>query len=222
MRHCCGGRTSIKSLGPNVLAPVALAARGNPAADCADWMLAFVTTEAADGPVASSAVAELHSPGGAHGYDFAGNHVHLRRRQRHAGGGAHHQPGGRMGAGARSRAEIGRSLHGRHLRGRARLDRRRAVALHEPAERAAALGAPAIPAALPRPPPRPVQSAQARAPQRGASLRPRRPALFAVPRRRPAIQLRLFRDPRHHARRRPARQEAASRRQAAARQARQV
>ncbi len=33
----------------------------------------------------------------------------------------------------------------------------------------------------------PVQSAQARAPQRGASLRSRRPSLFALPRRRPAI-----------------------------------
>src|ERR1019366_3727268 len=46
---------------------------------------------------------------------------------------------------------------------------------------------------------------------------PRRPALFAVPRGRPAIQLRLFREPRAVARRRPDRQEASPRRQAAAR-----
>ena len=72
-------------------------------------------------------------------------------------------------------------------------------------------------AALPAPAFEPVQSAPARAPQRGASLRSRRPALFAVPRRRPAIQLRLFRKSRPVARRRAAGQEAAPRRQAAAR-----
>ena len=64
-----------------------------------------------------------------------------------------------------------------------------------------------------------LNRADARAAQRRASLRSRRPALFAVPRRRPAILLRLFRDARPVARRRPARQEAPSRRQAAARTA---
>ena len=62
-----------------------------------------------------------------------------------------------------------------------------------------------------------VQSARPRAPQRRASLRSRRPALFALPRCRPAIQLRLFRDAGHSPRRRPTRQEAPYRRQAAAR-----
>ena len=50
--------------------------------------------------------------------------------------------------------------------------------------------------------------------QRRASLRSRRPALFAVPRRRPAILLRLFRATRPVARRRAAREEAAHRREA--------
>ena len=64
-----------------------------------------------------------------------------------------------------------------------------------------------------------VQSADAGATQCRPSLRSRRPALFAVPRCRPAILLRLFRDAGPVARRRPARQEAPSRRQAAARRA---
>ena len=107
------------------------------------------------------------------------------------------------------------------LRRRARHDRRLlAIVLGQtPRRHAAALGAAAMAAALPLPPAAAVQSADARAAQCRAPLRSRRPALFAVPRRRPAIYLRLFRDARPVARRRPARQEAASRRQAAARAA---
>ena len=111
-----------------------------------------------------------------------------------------------------------RSLHGRHAGDRARLDRRfpRARDVAGLRRQAAALGA-ACNGSLRylwrrlaqfNPPTR------ARA-QRRASLRSRRTALLAVPRRRPAIQLRLFRAPRAVARRRAARQEAPSRRQAA-------
>src|SRR5262249_56697157 len=53
-----------------------------------------------------------------------------------------------------------------------------------------------------------IQSARAGAAQRGAPLRSRRPALRVVSRRRPAIQLRLFRDRRAIAGRRPACEEA--------------
>ena len=86
-----------------------------------------------------------------------------------------------------------------------------------PPGRRAALGAAAMAVALPQAPAAAVQSAPARAAQRRASLRSRRAALRFVPRCRPAIQLRLFRNAGPVARRRPARQEAPSRRQAAAR-----
>ena len=97
--------------------------------------------------------------------------------------------------------------HRRPARDRAGSDQRR---------HAAELGAPAMVAAVLLPAAAAVQCPDARAAQRRASLRSRRPALLAVPRRRPAILLRLFRAPRAVARRRPARQEAPSRRQAVA------
>ena len=82
------------------------------------------------------------------------------------------------------------------------------------------LGAAAVALPLSQPPAAAVQPAVPGAAQCRAPLRSRRPALFAVPRRRPAIQLRLFRDARPVARRRAARQEAPSRRQAAAQRGR--
>ena len=94
--------------------------------------------------------------------------------------------------------KFGKSYMNGTLRGRARLDRRRARRHARPELGSALLGAPAMAAALPLPPPAAIQSAPARAPQRRASLRSRCPPLFAVPRRRPAIQLRLFRGARHH------------------------
>ena len=83
--------------------------------------------------------------------------------------------------------------------------------------RSPSLGTTASAVALPAAPAEPVQSAPAGAPERRPSLRSRWPALLSIPRRRPAIQLRLFRAARSVARRCPARQEAASGRQAAAR-----
>ena len=91
-----------------------------------------------------------------------------------------------------------------------------AIALGQKSE-VSTLGTPASAVALPAPPAEPVQSAPARAPQRCASLRSRRPALLFIPGRRPAIQLRIFRETRSVARRCPAREEAASGCQAAAR-----
>ena len=76
------------------------------------------------------------------------------------------------------------------------------------------LGAPAMVRALSQAAAAAVQPAVPGAAQCRASLRPRRPALFALPRCRPAIFLRLFRDAGPIARRRAARQEAPSRRQA--------
>ena len=111
---------------------------------------------------------------------------------------------------ARSRTQIRRSLYGRYLGGRAGYDCRRVGGPAGARRRSPEMGAAAMAAALHRPPPQAVQSAQARAPQRRASLRPRRPALFALPGCRPAIQLRLFRNAGALARRRAARQETAS------------
>ncbi len=81
---------------------------------------------------------------------------------------------------------------------------------------AAGLGAAAMAAALSLPQVPAAQPAHPRAAQRRASLRSRRKTLFAVPRRRPAIFLRLFRSARPVARRRAACEEAPSCRQAPA------
>ena len=109
-------------------------------------------------------------------------------------------------------ARSGRGRHHRRPAGdRARPDTR---------WHAAGLGSAAMVAALLLPPAAAVQPTDARAAQRRPPLRSRRPALFAVPRRRPAILLRLFREPRAIARRRATRQEAPPRRQAAVEQAR--
>ena len=89
---------------------------------------------------------------------------HIRRRQRPAGRGTLHQPCRRVGHPARSRAQARRSLYGRHLRGRARHDRRRAGdLLGQPSDDPPHWARPQWPAALSRPAARAVQSAHARA-----------------------------------------------------------
>ena len=101
---------------------------------------------------------------------------------------------GRVRRPPRSRTALRRSLHGRRHRRRAGLDRR--CACHR---------ARSTPRRRPAPGPvrscwrslarrSAIQSAPACAAQRGASLRSRRPAVRVVPRCRPPIQLRLFRD----------------------------
>ena len=85
-----------------------------------------------------------------------------------------------------------------------------AMSQQEHSRQAAAVDAGAMAAALSLAAPRAIQPADARAPQRRAPLRPRQASLRAVPRCRPAIQLRLFRASRAVARRRAARARSAT------------
>ena len=148
-------------------------------------------------------------------YDRKRGQIQLRRWHRRAGIGPVPDPRRRAPDAAQSRTGARRSLHGRHVRHRERLDRGCAGDPDGSARNSAALGQAAMGAALSGQACQAVQSAPPRPEQRRASLRSRRPALFALSRCRQAIQLRLFRDARDDAGRRPARQETASRRQAA-------
>src|ERR1700733_15527661 len=123
-----------------------------------------------------------------HGHDGGRRDIHLRRRPRAAGCRALYlRKGATLGL-ARSGAKTRRSLYGRHVRRRTRLDCRRAG---DPVRARALcltdLGLAAAVRALPVPALAAIQSAISRPPQRRASLRPRRRALPALPRRRRAI-----------------------------------
>src|SRR5439155_18493725 len=107
-----------------------------------------------------------------------------------------HLEGGAMGGAARPRASTRRSVYERHVRDRARLHRRPAGAGDGfgGLEHAFVLAATALADPLHLAPVAEFQPAQARANKRRASLCSRLEPLFAVSLRRPAIQLRLFRE----------------------------
>src|ERR1700733_12751022 len=140
------------------------------------------------GSVAANVPGTAYPPWIVHDHDGGGQDLHLRRWPRTAGCRALYHREGATRRVARSRAEAGRNLYGRHFRRRARLDCRRAGnPVRAGAGRFTSLGLAAALLALFVPAPAAIQSAIACAPQRGASLRPRRQALSALPRRRRAI-----------------------------------
>ena len=166
-----------------------------------------------DGPFVALFPQPVHSPRHDAVYHRKRGQIQLRRWHRRAGFGPVPDPRRRAPGAPQSRTGAGRSLHGRHVRHRERLDGGCAGDPDGPARNSAALGQAAMGAALSGQACQAVQSAPPVQKQRRPSLRPRRPALFALSRCRQAIQLRLFRDPRDDAGRRTACQETASRRQ---------
>src|SRR5579864_8682516 len=140
------------------------------------------------GSVAANVLETACPPWIVYGHDGRGQDAHFRRRQRPAGCRALHVRQGATRRVARSRDETRRSLYGRHFRRRTRLDCRRAGApVRAGTVCFANLGPAAAAHALSVPPLAAVQSAIPRPPQRRPSLRPRRQAVPAVPRRRRAV-----------------------------------
>jgi hypothetical protein len=153
--------------------------------------------EAADGLVGSADVRKVDprrkSPGDHRGgidFHLWGQHRDILRSH------PLHHASGPKGRPPRSRIEIRRSVYGWRRCRRSGLDRRCPCHRTRSAPRSAGVDAAAMAHPLCPSPHRAVQSAQASAAQRSAPLRSRRPTLRAVPRCRPAIQLRLFRNPR--------------------------
>src|SRR5581483_9860043 len=133
------------------------------------------------GTVAGSFSASLHPPGFAQGHDGGGKRLYVRRRPWACGSGAIYDRTCSAGGAIRRRAQAGRSLYGRHLGGRARLDRRPACdRLPSGVDSGAALGVAATSRPLSVPAAAAVQFPVPRPPQRRAPLRSRRPALLAV------------------------------------------
>src|SRR5689334_14892918 len=140
-----------------------------------------------DGSVVALFPEPVHSPRHDDLHDRERGNVYLRGRNRPIGVGAVPYPTNTAPYSPQSRARPWRSLYGRHVRGRERRHRGRPRDRARSARNGAALGQAAVVAALLRPARQAIQLARPGEKQCRPPLRPRRAALFPLPRRRQAI-----------------------------------